>query len=387
MRIIYLDNAATTPLHPQALEAMKPFLMEKFGNPSSIHSFGRETRAALDENRDKLARLLGAKSSEIFFTSSGTEATNFGLKGVSPELLREGRNHIITSKAEHHATLETCEYLGEHGFNITYLDVDGYGMINPDDIQKAINQNTGLISLMLANNEVGTINLIREIGAIAKENQIIFHTDAVQAFGKIPVNVDELGVDLLSLSAHKIYGPKGIGLLYIRQGIEIEKLIHGGRQERGRRAGTENVAYAVGFAKAADLICENRESEYRRMKDLKNKMREILLSRFQYLIINGHLTESLQNILSVSFDSEKMKIDGESLMMNLDLAGIAVSSGSACTSGSIKPSHVLMAMGRDEETAKATIRFSFGRATTMEDIDYTLGYLEDIIKRIGKTIV
>ncbi|MDI6766509.1 MAG: cysteine desulfurase family protein [Bacteroidota bacterium] len=386
MKNIYLDNAATTPLHPEAFEAMKPFLLEKFGNPSSIHSFGRETRAALDESRDVIAKLLGAHPSEIYLTSSGTEATNFGLKGVSSKLKREGRNHVITSKAEHHATLETCEFLKELGFHVTHLDVDSYGMINPEDVQIAITPETGLISLMLVNNEVGTINPISEIAAIAKENHIIFHTDAVQAFGKIPVNVVELGVDLLSLSAHKIYGPKGIGVLYVRQGIEIEKLMHGGGQERGRRAGTENVAYAVGFAKAAELIVNSRENEMKRLSNLKSSLKIMLEDKFDFLLFNGHPTECLPNILSFSFDSRKFVIDGESLLINLDLAGIAVSSGSACTSGSVKPSHVLLAMGRDEETAKATIRFSFGRTTTFNDIEYVLEVLEGIVKRIGKTI-
>ena len=386
MKKIYLDNAATTQVDPRVYEVMKPFISEKFGNPSSIHSYGRETRAALDESRDKLAKLLGAKSSEIFFTSSGTEATNFALKGVSSKMRREGKYHIITCKAEHHATLETCEYLEGKGFHVSYLDVDGYGMINPDDVYETITPETALISLILANNEVGTINPISEMVAIAKRNQIIFHTDAVQAFGKIPVNVDELGIDLLSLSAHKIYGPKGIGLLYVRQGVEIEKFIHGGGQERGKRAGTENIAYAVGFAKAADLICENRKSENLRMREMKKNMSEMLVERFPYIFINGHPTESLQNILSISFDSQEINIDGEALLMNLDLAGIAISSGSACTSGSIKPSHVLITMGRDEDTAKSTIRFSFGRTTTREDIEYTVAVLEEIVNRIGKII-
>ncbi len=386
MRKIYIDNAATTQIDPRVYKAMVPFFAEKFGNPSSIHSFGRETRVALDESRDKLAKLLGAKSSEIFFTSSGTEATNFALKGIAYKMLQQGRSHIITSIAEHHATLETCQYLEGKGFHVSYLNVDGYGMIDPGDVQRAIISKTGLISLMHTNNEVGSINPIKEIASIAKDHQIIFHTDAVQAFGKIPVNVDDLGVDLLSLSAHKIYGPKGIGLLYIRQGVEIEKFIHGGGQERGRRAGTENIAYAVGFAKAAELICGSRESENRRMRDMKNKMREMLIKQFPYIFVNGHPTESLQNILSISFDSQKINIDGEVLLMSLDLAGIAVSSGSACTSGSIKPSHVLMAMGRDEDTSQATIRFSFGRATTKEDIEYTVAVLEEIVNRIGKII-
>ncbi len=384
MKRIYLDYAATTPLHPEAFEAMKQFLTEKFGNPSSIHSFGRETRAALDESRDVIAKLIGAHPSEIFFTSSGTEATNFGLKGTTIKLRQLGKDHIITCKTEHHATLSTCEFLEKQGFHVTYLDVDGYGGVEPGAVKKVITNNTGLITLMFVNNEIGTINPISEISKIAKENRIIFHTDAVQAFGKIPVNVDELGVDLLSLSAHKIYGPKGIGIVYIRKGIGIENLIHGGGQERGRRAGTENVAFAVSFAKAAQLICTNRESENKKIEKLNRTMRRLLSERFPYIEFNGHLDNSLPNILSISFDSKKIEIDGESLLMNLDLAGIAASSGSACTSGSFKPSHVLLAMGKDEATARATIRFSFGRLTSVEEIISTVNKLEEIVKKIGK---
>jgi len=384
MKRIYLDYAATTPLHPDAFEAMKPFFIEKFGNPSSIHSFGRETRAALDESRDVIAKLIGAHPSEIFFTSSGTEATNFGLKGTAIKLRQAGKCHIITCKTEHHATLSTCEFLEKQGFHVTYLDVDSYGSVDPEAVKKVITKDTGLITLMFVNNEVGTINPISDISKIAKENRIIFHTDAVQAFGKIPVNVDELGVDLLSLSAHKIYGPKGVGIIYVRRGIEIENLIHGGGQERGRRAGTENVAFAVGFAKAAQLICTNRESENKRMRELNNTIRRLLSEKFSYIEFNGHPDKSLPNILSVSFDSKKIEIDGEALLMNLDIAGIAVSSGSACTSGSFKPSHVLLAMGKDEASARATIRFSFGSSTSVEEIIWTVGKLEEIVKKIGR---
>jgi cysteine desulfurase len=384
MKRIYLDYAATTPLHPDAFEAMKPFFIEKFGNPSSIHSFGRETRAALDESRDVIAKLIGAHPSEIFFTSSGTEATNFGLKGTAIKLRQAGKCHIITCKTEHHATLSTCEFLEKQGFYVTYLDVDSYGSVDPEAVKKVITKDTGLITLMFVNNEVGTINPISDISKIAKENRIIFHTDAVQAFGKIPVNVDELGVDLLSLSAHKIYGPKGVGIIYVRRGIEIENLIHGGGQERGRRAGTENVAFAVGFAKAAQLICTNRESENKRMRELNNTIRRLLSEKFSYIEFNGHPDKSLPNILSVSFDSKKIEIDGEALLMNLDIAGIAVSSGSACTSGSFKPSHVLLAMGKDEASARATIRFSFGSSTSVEEIIWTVGKLEEIVKKIGR---
>jgi len=306
------------------------------------------------------------------------------LKGTAIKLRQAGKCHIITCKTEHHATLSTCEFLEKQGFHVTYLDVDSYGSVDPEAVKKVIKKDTGLITLMFVNNEVGTINPISDISKIAKENRIIFHTDAVQAFGKIPVNVDELGVDLLSLSAHKIYGPKGVGIIYVRRGIEIENLIHGGGQERGRRAGTENVAFAVGFAKAAQLICTNRESENKRMRELNNTIRRLLSEKFSYIEFNGHPDKSLPNILSVSFDSKKIEIDGEALLMNLDLAGIAVSSGSACTSGSFKPSHVLLAMGKDEASARATIRFSFGSSTSVEEIIWTVGKLEEIVKKIGR---
>ncbi len=383
MRRIYLDNTATTPLDPEAFDAMKPYLTEKFGNPSSIHSFGRETRSAIDESREQIAKLMGAKPGEIFFVSCGTEANNFALKGYSSKMRERGKDHIATSKTEHHSILETCEYLENNGFQISYLNVDEFGMIDPDDVRGSINSRTGLISIMHANNETGTINQVKAISSIARGCGVIFHTDAVQSFGKIPVDVDELGVDMLSISAHKIYGPKGIGVLYIRSGIEVERLIHGGGQERGKRAGTENIAYAVGLAKAAELICGERTSESKRISDLKNQMIKILKEQFPFVLFNGHPIESLPNVVNISFDSRKINIDGEALLMNLDLAGIAVSSGSACTSGSIKPSHVLIAMGRDMETAKASIRFSLGRSTTMEDIEYILDILQNIVKRIG----
>jgi cysteine desulfurase len=383
MRRIYLDNTATTPLAPEAFDAMKPFLTEKFGNPSSIHSFGRETRSAIDESREQIAGLMGTKPGEIYFVSCGTEANNFALKGYSSKMRERGKDHIITSKTEHHSILETCEHLENNGFQISYLNVDEFGMIDPDDVRRSINSRTGLISIMHANNETGTINRIKAVSGIARDSGVIFHTDAVQSFGKIPVDVDELGVDMLSISAHKFYGPKGIGVLYISSGIEIERLLHGGGQERGKRAGTENIAYAVGLAKAAELICGERASENKRISDLKNQMIKILKEQFPFILFNGNPAESLPNVVNISFDSRKINIDGEALLMNLDLAGIAVSSGSACTSGSIKPSHVLIAMGRDIDTAKASIRFSLGRSTTMDDIEYTMDVLQNIVKRIG----
>ena len=388
MRKVYLDHTATTPLDPRVLEAMKPYFSEKFGNASSIHRFGQEAKAALDESRDILAKFLGAQAGEILFVGSGTEADNFALKGVAWEMRNSyGKNHIITSKVEHHAVLDTCGFLQQNGFAITYLDVNEYGMIDPDEVRKNIKPETGLLSIMHANNEVGTINLIAEIAQIAKEHNLVFHSDAVQTFGKCSVNVHDLGVDLLSLSAHKIYGPKGIGALYLRKGVKIERFMHGGGQERGRRAGTENVPLAVGFAKAAELMVHQRESESIRLGALKSKLRTMLDKRFPFILFNGHPTQALPHILNISFDSEKIEIDGESLLFNLDLAGIAVTSGSACTSGSMEPSHVLLAMGRDQKTAQATIRFSMGRSTTEEDIDYTVRTLEEIVQRIAKVLV
>jgi len=384
MRKIYMDHTATTPLDPEVFEAMQPYYIEKFGNASSVHSFGREARVALDSSRDSLAALLGAQSGEISFVSSGTEADNFALKGVAALMLAKGKNHIVTSRAEHHAILEPCDYLSRTGFSVTHLPIDGSGRVNVEDVRHAVNPRTGIVSVMHVNNEVGSINPIAEIARVARENKTVFHSDAVQSFGKIPVNVNELGVDLLSLSAHKIYGPKGIGAIYIRRGVEIERLMHGGGQERGRRAGTENVALAVGFAKAASLMQKRMGAERNRLTGLKTRFRAMLEDRFPFLLFNGDSSESLPQILNVSFDSAKIEIDGEALLFNLDLAGIAAASGSACSSGSIEPSHVLIAMGRDVATARATIRFSMGVSTSDDDIDQSVAALERIVHRIGR---
>ncbi len=384
MRKVYLDHTATTPLDPRVFEAMKPYFEEKFGNASSIHQFGQQARAAVDEGRSTLAGIIGAKDGEIFFTSSGTESDNSALKGVAWAMRRRGKSHIITDKAEHHAVLEPCAFLEDQGFSVTYLNVDGSGMVNPDDVRRALTSATGLISIIHANNEVGTINKIAEIARIAGEHGILFHSDAIQTFGKIPMDVYAIGIDLLSMSAHKIYGPKGIGAVYVRKGVEIERFMHGGGQERGRRAGTEAVPLIVGFAKAAQLMQEGMTPEWQRLASLKNLLRTMLETRFSFLIGNGHPSESLPHLLSVSFDSTKVGIAGDELLLNLDLAGVAVTSGSACTSGSMKPSHVLLAMGRDEKTAQATIRFSMGRSTTEEDINYTVDILEKVVGRIAK---
>ena len=384
MRNVYLDHTATTPLDPRVYEAMRPYFLDKFGNASSIHRFGREARAALDESRERIANLLGARAGEVIFVGGGTEADNFALKGVAREMKNSGKDHIITSKVEHHAVLETCGFLEENGFRVTYVDVEESGMVDPQSVEAAITPGTGLISIMHANNEVGTINPLVRLASLAKGRNFVFHSDAVQSFGKLSLDVDTVGVDLLSISAHKIYGPKGIGALYIRNGTKIGRFMHGGGQERGRRAGTENVPLAVGFAKAAELMEQYRISESRRLGELKERFRRMLAERFPSIVFNGHRTESLPHILNISFDSEKLEVDGEALLFNLDLAGIAVTSGSACTSGSIKPSHVLLTMGRDRRTAQATIRFSFGRSTSEEDLVYAAEKLEEIIKWIGK---
>jgi cysteine desulfurase len=384
MKRIYLDHTATTPLDPLVFEAMKPYFLEKYGNASSIHRYGQEAKAAIEESREMIAKLIGALPGEVVFVGSGTESDNMALKGAVLKMKTVGKNHIITTKVEHHAVLETCEYLAENGFQITFLNVDEYGTVDPEIVRNAITSATGLISIMYVNNEVGSINPIVEVGEIAKKNGIIFHTDAVQAFGKIPINVKDLNVDLLSITAHKLYGPKGIGALFIRRGVVVEKLLHGGGQEWGKRASTEGVPLIVGFAKAAEIAYRLMDSEWERLNELKLYFVEEIKKRNPFVIFNGHPNNFIPNILSVSFDDSKIKVDGETLILGLDLEGVAVSSGSACTSGSVKPSHVLLAMGRNIETAKATVRFSTGRNTTKEDLDDALNALEKVITRIGK---
>lgn len=383
MRKIYLDYAATTPLAREVFSEMEKYFFEKFGNASSIHRYGQIAKAALEESRKKISGFIGASPGEIVFVSGGTEADNFAIKGIALKSIKQGKNHIITSRIEHHAVLDCCKYLEKNGFDVTYVDADPSGKINAELIESAIKPETCLISIMLVNNELGTINPVREIGSIAKSNKIVFHTDAVQAFGKIPINVDELNIDLLSLSAHKIYGPKGIGVLYIRNGVELESIIHGGGQERGRRAGTENVALAVAFAKAAELTNKDMQHEYNRLLKLKMDFKNKLLEKFPFILINSPDLDCVPNILNISFDSSKIKIDGEMLLMNLDIEGIALSGGSACTSGSLKPSHVISGIGRDPETAKATLRFSFGRDTEEECLDYTLEILKKVVDRVA----
>jgi len=374
---IYLDYAATTPTDPEVVEAMLPYLSEVFGNPSSIHSFGQEAKAAVEEARDKIAALIGARGEEIVFTGSGTEADNFAIQGTA--YASEGKgNHIITTPIEHHAVMETCKFLQGRGFEVTYLPVDGYGLVDPQDVKKAITDKTILISVMHANNEVGTIEPIAEIGEIAREAGVYFHTDAVQAVGHIPVKVDELGVDMLAMSAHKFYGPKGVGALYIRKGTKLIPLMHGGEQERRRRAGTENVPAIVGLGKAAEIAQREMDAEAKRLIHLRNKLIKGLMGRSEHSRLNGHPARRLPNNVNVSIEF----VEGESMLLNLDLEGIAASTGSACSSGSLEPSYVLLAMGLSHELAHGSLRFSLGRETTEEDIERVLEVSPRIIAKL-----
>jgi len=376
MKKVYLDYSATTPMKKEVLDEMLPYFTEFFGNPSSIHSFGRESRKAVDKARDQIAKTFGAKSDEIFFTAGGTESDNWAVKGVAYAMKDKG-NHIITTKIEHHAVLHTCEQLAKEGFEVTYLDVDKYGLISLEDLKNAIKDNTILISVMFANNEIGTMQPIKEIGEIAKERGIIFHSDAVQAYGNTNVNVDELGLNLVSISSHKVYGPKGIGALYIRRGTKILPFIHGGAQEKRRRAGTESVASIVGFGKAAELAYDNLDKHVEKLISFRTKLMDALL-QIPYSHLNGHPTKRLPGNVNISFEF----IEGESLLLSLDMVGIGASSGSACTSGSLDPSHVLMAIGLSHEVAHGSLRLTIGEFTTDDEIDYVIENLPPIVDRL-----
>jgi len=376
-RKIYLDHNATTPVHPEVLEAMLPFYKEGFGNASSIHSFGREAKVALEESREKVAKLLNTDPLEIYFTSGGTESDNLAVKGIAWANRKKG-NHIITSKIEHHAVLESCKYLEREGFEVTYLPVDRYGLVAPDELKKNIRKETILVSIMHANNEVGTIEPIEELSKIAKENGVYFHTDAVQSTGKIKIDVNSLGVDLLSLSAHKFYGPKGAGAIYITRGVRLTPLAHGGHHEKARRAGTENVPGIVGLAKALEIANRDMEKEDRRLKNLSERFFERIKEQISDVYLNGHPELRIPNTLNLSFKG----VEGESIILSLDLKGIAVASGSACTSGTLEPSHVLSAMGVPPDLAQSSLRFSFGRSNTFDDIDYVVEVLPEIVSRL-----
>lgn len=377
MKRVYLDYSATTPTHPEVVKAMLPYFTEVFGNPSSIYSYALEAREAMEEARVKVADLIGARSEEIVFTSGGTEADNFALKGVTSVIEPKG-NHIITSSIEHHAVLETCKFLERRGFRLTYLPVDEYGMVNPGDVRKAITDKTILISIMHANNEMGTIEPIAEIARIAREAGVYFHTDSVQTVGHIPVNVNELGVDLLSMSAHKLCGPKGVGALYIRKGTKLVPFMHGGEQERSRRASTQNVSGIVGFGKAVELAQQAMSGEAERLTCLRDALIKGLLERIDHVRLNGHPVMRLPNNVNISVDY----VEGESMVLNLDLEGVCASTGSACTSSTLEPSHVLLALGLPPEQAHGSLRFTLGRWTAEEDIERVLDVLPRIVAKL-----
>ena len=377
MRRIYLDHAATTPTHPEVVKAMLPFFVDAFGNPSSIHSYGQEARGAVEEARIKVAELIGARSEEIIFTSGGTEADNYALKGAAFANEHKG-NHIITTPIEHHAVLEVCKFLERSGSKITCLPVDKYGLVDPDDVKRVITDRTVLISVMHANNEVGTIEPVEEIGRIAREAGVYFHSDAVQTVGHIRVNVDELRVDLLSISGHKFYGPKGVGALYVRKGTKLVSLMHGGEHEKGHRAGTENVPGIVGLGKAAELAGQEIGKEAERLARLRDHLVGGLVEKIDHIRFNGHPTRRLPNNVNVSVDF----VEGESMLLNLDLEGICASTGSACSSANLEPSHVLLALGLAPEQAHGSLRFTFGRENTEADAVRVLEVLPGIVARL-----
>ena len=377
MKRIYMDHNATTPLREDVLEVMLPYLRGEFGNASSLHYFGIQARRAVEAAREKVATALGAQLREIILTGCGTESDNQAIKGVMFANRGKG-DHIITSRIEHKAVLQTCQYLEKQGFRVTYLPVDEYGLVNPDDVAQAITGRTVLVSVMFANNEVGTIQPIGAIAQVCRERGVYFHTDAVQMVGKLPIDVNELGIDLLSLSAHKFYGPKGVGALYVRKGVKVDPLLHGGHQEWGRRAATENVAGIVGLGRALELRLGEMDAEAERLTALRERLYAGLLARIPHVYLNGHPGERLPGTLNVCFEY----IEGEGIIMGLDLAGVAVSSGSACTSAELSPSHVLLAMGVSPAVAQGSIRFGLGRENSEADVDYVLEKLPPIIERL-----
>lgn len=377
MRRIYLDHAATTPVHPEVAEAMRRCLVDVWGNPSSIHAQGREARLAVEAARERVAALIGARPREIVFTSGGTEADNLAILGAARRR-REKGDHVITSAVEHHAVLHACEALREEGFRVTVLPVDGDGLVDPEDLRRALDERTVLVSVMLANNEVGTIQPVRELAALARERGVPFHTDAVQAAGQIPVDVDDLGVDLLSLSGHKIYGPKGVGALFVRRGMRLDPLVYGGGQERRLRPGTENVPGIVGLGKAAELARQELPERARHAAALARRLREGVLERVPATVLNGHPTRRLPNNVNVSI----LGVQAESVLLNLDLRGVAASSGSACAAGSLETSHVLRAMGVPAERAEGALRLTLGRGNTEDDVDAVLEILPPLVEKL-----
>ena len=377
MENIYFDNAATTKLDEEVLQEMIPYLKENYGNASSIYKLGRESRKAVEDSREKIAKILNCKPNEIYFTAGGSESDNTAIKGIARANKSNG-NHIITSKIEHPAVLETCKQLEKEGFEISYISVDENGIINLEELKKAIKPATVLITIMFANNEIGTIQPIEEIGEIAKENNIYFHTDAVQAVGSVKIDVKKLNIDSLSLSGHKFYGPKGIGALYVRTGVKFEKFVDGGHQERNKRAGTENVAGIVGIGKAIELAYNNLDEHNNKIKELRDYYVEQVKKKIPYIKINGHMEKRLPGNSNISFRF----IEGEGLLLNLDLKEICASSGSACTSGSLDPSHVLLAIGLPHEIAHGSLRITIGKYNTKEEIDYLVKNLVEIVNRL-----
>ena len=378
-RKLYLDNAATTRTKKEVIDEMRQYFDELYGNPSSqLYELGRKSKEAIEKARKTLADFLNADEKEIYFTAGGTESDNWALKGVAFANLNKGKNHIITTKIEHHAILHTCEYLEKFGIETTYLDVDRYGLIDLDQLKESIRPETMLISVMFANNEIGTIQPIEEIGEIAKEHGILFHVDAVQALGSVRIDVNKLHIDLMSMSAHKLGGPKGIGGMYIRKGTRIDNFIHGGGQERGRRAGTEGVQNIVGFGKAVEIAARNFDNRIERLTGLRNRLIEGIKNNIPDVVLNGHPTRRLANNVNFSFKY----VEGESILLLLDMEGIAASSGSACTSGSLDPSHVLLATGLDHGTAHGSIRFTLSEEIKEEDIDYTVETMKKIIAKL-----
>ena len=376
-KTIYLDNAATTPVKPEVLDAMLPYFTENFGNPSAVYGFASKNKAVITEARDIIGKALGTASENIYFTAGGSESDNWALKATAEAYQSKG-NHIITSKIEHHAILHTCEYLEQKGFEVTYVDVDENGVIKLDELKKAIRPTTILISVMFANNEIGTIQPIKEIGEIAKEHDILFHTDAVQAFGQIPIDVEEYHIDMLSASGHKLNGPKGIGFLYIRKGLKLRSFVHGGAQERKRRAGTENVPGIVGFGKAVEIAVATMEERIKKETALRDHLIDRVLTEVPYVRLNGDRQKRLPNNANFSFQF----VEGESLLIMLDMKGICGSSGSACTSGSLDPSHVLLAIGLPHEIAHGSLRLTLSDQTTEEEIDFVVDQIKEIIDKL-----
>lgn len=376
-KMIYLDNAATTRTAPEVVEAMLPYFQEEYGNASAIYSFGSKNKDIIFEQRERIAELIGAKANEIYFTAGGSESDNWALKATVDAYTKKGK-HIITTKIEHHAILHTAEFLEKQDVEVTYLDVDEDGLISLEELEKAIRPDTILISIMFANNEIGTIEPVKEIGEIAKKHGILFHTDAVQAFGQVPINVDECNIDMLSASAHKLHGPKGIGFLYIRKGVKILSMIHGGAQERRRRAGTENVPGIVGFGTAAKIAGMKMEEKAQKEIELRDYLISRVLKEIPYARLNGHREKRLPNNANFAFEF----IEGESMLILLDMAGICASSGSACTSGSLDPSHVLLAIGLPHEKAHGSLRLTLSEETKKEEIDYVVDKLKEIVDRL-----